>query len=91
MITNATEPLDIIWLQPDDNDLTTCCQDKINNDDIKYLLATPEREAAEATQKTLKKAMAELGIPNKDYPAPVSNAYEILKTALTAKEQTHEN
>ena len=37
---------DVIWLQPDEFPEITWCRDKINDNDIKYLLATPERKAA---------------------------------------------
>ena len=52
---------DVIYLQisnPDEPiriDETTWCSDKINDDDIKYLLSTPEREAAHEMYKALRK------------------------------------
>jgi len=50
---------DVIYLQmgdPDEPiriDETTWCSDKINDDDIKYLLSTPEREAASVLYRAL--------------------------------------
>ena len=42
----STEDYDVIYLQTEEFPETTWCVDQINDDDVKYLLATPEREAA---------------------------------------------
>ena len=44
---------DVIYLQMEELEETTWCADKINNTDIKYLLATPKREAADAMYEAL--------------------------------------
>jgi len=55
-------PHDAIYLQVGDSDEpirideTTWCSDKINDGDVKYLLATPEREAAPEMYKELEQA-----------------------------------
>ena len=54
----------------------------VMGDTVAQIAYCPQHAAAEATQKAIKEAMAELGVPNKNYPAPVSNAYGILKAAL---------
>ena len=52
-------PHDVIYLQINDPDEpigideTTWCSDKINDDDIKYLLSTLEREAASELYQAL--------------------------------------
>jgi len=56
---NEFTPHDAIYLQVSDSDEpigideTTWCSDKINDGDIKYLLSTPEREAASELYEAL--------------------------------------
>lgn len=45
---------DAIYLQKEDFEEMTWCADQINDDDVKYLLATPEREAAPRLHKMVK-------------------------------------
>ena len=59
---NEFIPHDVIYLQISDSDEpirideTTWCSDKINDGDVKYLLATPEREAAPEMYEAVRKA-----------------------------------
>ena len=39
-------------------------------------------------ESAVKAALDELGVPGPDYPAPVANAVEILRAALTEQEDT---
>ena len=47
---------DAIYLQMEELEETTWCADKINNTDIKYLLSTPKRAAAEELYEAVRKA-----------------------------------
>ena len=52
------------WMEdpePAEGDEVTWCVDKINEVDIKYLLATPQREAAPDMFEALEEIAAELG------------------------------
>ena len=55
---------DTIWLQPDEYPEITWCRDKINDNDIKYLLANTEREVA----FDLLKASLEVALEHNDVP-----------------------
>jgi len=46
-MSEGWKEVDVIYLQIREFPEITWCADKINDDDIKYLRATPEREKAE--------------------------------------------
>ena len=60
MTDYTTKDYDVIYLQKSEFPETTWCVDRINDDDIEYLRATSEREAAGAMHEASRQALEDL-------------------------------